>query len=185
MRMKRDEAVARIEALPPGQNGEYVGGELVVSPRPASPHAHAAKRLGSILDFVFEEGIDGPGGWWFLGEPELHLGGDILIPDLAGWRTSRMPSIPVTPALTLAPDWICEVLSPSTMRFDRVAKMRAYAATGVEWAWLVDPIARSIEVHHREGTGGWLVDEVLSGESTVRARPFDAVPLELHRLWLG
>jgi len=95
MPMKRSEALARIEALPEGQNGEFVAGELVVSPRPGSPHAFAAKRLMGVLDRAFEQGLDGPGGWWFLGEPELHLGEDILIPDLAGWRTSRMPSMPV------------------------------------------------------------------------------------------
>jgi Uma2 family endonuclease len=182
--MKRSEALARIEALPEGQSGEFVAGELVVSLRPASPHAFAAKRLIGTLDRAFEQALDGPGGWWILGEPELHLGDDIVIPDLAGWRVTRMSSMPVTPAFTLAPDWICEVLSPSTVRFDRTAKLRAYAEAGVEWAWLVDPLARTIEVQRSAG-GGWLVEELFIGDEAVRAPPFDAVPLELRRLWLG
>jgi len=183
MRMTRSEALARIEALPEGQNGEFVGGELVVSPRPASPHLHAATRLGALLMPTLEEGLGDPGGWRFLNEPELHLGEDILVPDVAAWRTGRMERMPVTPAFTLAPDWICEVLSPSTMRFDRAAKMRAYAAAGVQWAWLVDPLAHTLEIHRRAGDR-WLVEDVRAGEADACAAPFDAAPLPLGRLWL-
>ncbi len=183
MGMTRKEAVARIEALPERFYGEFVGGELVVSPRPASPHGHAATALTGELFGPFQRSRGGPGGWWFHIEPELHLGDDILIPDLAGWRTSRMPVVPDTPAFTLAPDWVCEVLSPSTTRVDRAAKLPAYAAAEVEWVWLVDPLARMLEVYRRAGSH-WQVAHVLAGNDAVHAPPFDAAPLELAALWL-
>ncbi len=180
--MKRDEAVARIEALPEWQRGEYVGGELVVGPAPALPHQHVVTMLVALLVPRFQPGTGGPDGWRFVIGPELHLGEDILIPDLAGWRMQRMPSVPLTPAASLAPDWVCEVLSPSTMKFDRTAKLRAYAAAGVTWAWLVDHATRTSEVHHRAGEG-WHVEDEFSGDDPVRAPPFDAAPLELRKLW--
>src|SRR5436309_2548493 len=77
--------------------GEVIDGELITSPRPALPHALAASAIGAGLFDPFNRppgGAAKPGGWWILYEPELHLGDDILVPDLAGWRRERMPTFP-------------------------------------------------------------------------------------------
>src|SRR5712692_2715228 len=102
--------------LPENVVGEIIDGELVVSPRPAVGHARASSVLGNKLGPPFDTGGGGPGGWWILPEIELHFRADVLVPDLAGWRRTRMPKLPPPrePFITLAPDWLCEVLSPST-----------------------------------------------------------------------
>lgn len=110
---------------------EIVDGELHTSPRPAPRHADAATGLSAALRAPFDRGRGGPGGWRILIEPELHLGSEVLVPDAAGWRRERLPRLPETAHLTLAPDWICEVVSPSTAALDRGAKLRSYAHEGV------------------------------------------------------
>jgi Uma2 family endonuclease len=134
------------------------------------------------LDGPFDSGRNGPGGWLILDEPELHMHGHILVPDLAGWRRERMPKMPAAPFLELAPDWVCEVLSPSTEAEDRADKMPIYAHAGVSHAWLVDPIARTLEVFRREGER-WSVLGTWRDEARVRAEPFEAFELELSALW--
>ena len=119
---------------------EIVNGRLVTHPRPAPRHLRASSRLGGELDGPFDQGRGGPGGWWILDEPELHLGPQVLVPDLAGWQRERMPSLPETAWFELAPDWVCEVMSPSTARIDRVEKLPIYAAAGVGHVWHIDPI---------------------------------------------
>jgi Uma2 family endonuclease len=172
--------------VPDNKVAELLDGELVVSPRPAARHARAASGLGVGLGpFDFGSGPGGkePGGWWVLDEPELHLGKDVLVPDLAGWRRTRMPIIPDVAAFELAPDWVCEVVSPSTVRHDRLRKMRIYARESVAHLWLVDPIAQTLEVYRLEG-GRWVVFGTFGGDEKVRAEPFDAIELDLARLWL-
>ncbi|KFA91725.1 Uma2 family endonuclease [Archangium violaceum] len=171
-----------LETVPPNCVGEIVDGELYVSPRPASPHARAAYRLGTWLGGPFDQGQDGPGGWVILVEPELHLGDDALVPDLAGWRRERMPEMPHTAAFTLAPDWVCEVLSPSTAVLDREKKMKAYAREGVSHLWLVDPLQQELEVYRLERRR-WSRQGHWSGEATVHAEPFAVLPLKLATLW--
>ncbi len=170
-------------ALPPNQVGEIVAGVLYSHPRTAAKHARVSSVLGSDLGSPFDRGRGGPGGWWILDEPELHLGRDVLVPDLAGWRRERMPSIPDVPWFELAPDWVCEVLSPSTGRLDRVRKMPIYADTGVTHLWLIDPDLRTLEVYEREGAH-WLLLASHADQDIVRARPFDAIELELAALWV-
>ncbi len=162
--------------------GELVAGELFASPRPAGPHAVAGSALGGSLLPPFHFGDGGPGGWWILFEPELHLGEDVVVPDLAGWRRERMPRAPDGAFIELSPDWIVEVLSPSTARLDRVSKLPLYARAGVPHAWLVDPIARTLEVLKLEHAR-WTVMSAFGGSSVVRAEPFDAIELKLARLW--
>ena len=135
-----------------------------------------------LIGGPFDHGIGGPGGWWILDEPELHLGPDVLVPDLAGWRRSRMPEVPNVPFSTLAPDWVCEVLSPSTTTLDRTKKLDIYAREHVGHAWLVDPIARTLEVLRRED-GRWLIRATHAGSDVVRATPFGEVDLDLRGLW--
>jgi Uma2 family endonuclease len=173
---------ADLEALPPHVVGEIIAGELHVSPRPAAPHTMAASRLGGELMSPFDRGRDGPGGWIILDEPELHLGEDVLVPDLAGWRRERMPQPPRTAAFSLAPDWLCEVLSPSTAVLDRALKLPVYAREGVRYVWLVDPELRTLEVFRLDGAQYTLV-VTHAGKPRVRAEPFGAFELELAYLW--
>lgn len=182
---RRDALYAELEALPPNVVGEIVGGELYVSPRPALPPTRAASRLGGELVGPFDRGRGGPGGWLILDEPELHLGQEVLVPDLAGWRRERMPRMPRTSAVVgLAPDWSCEVLSPSTAALDRARKMGVYAREGVRHLWLVDPELRTLEVYRLE-SGRWSLLDTHVGEVTVRAEPFEVLALELGSLWEG
>lgn len=162
---------------------EIVAGERITSPRPAVAHTNAASNLGFILGGPFRFGIQGPGGWVILNEPGLHLCEDVLVPDLAGWRRERMPRVPVdASAFTLPPDWICEVLSPSTEALDRARKMPVYAREQVAYAWLVDPLVRTLEVYHLEGSR-WVLLGTFMDNAKVRAEPFDAVELDLSVLW--
>ena len=180
---RRKATYADIEALPDNLVGELLDGELVVSPRPRIRHGIAGSALGMLLGGPFQFGRGGPGGWWVLDEPELHLGPDVLVPDLAGWRRERMPSPPDVVGVELPPDWVAEVVSPSTARYDRVVKLRIYARAGVSHAWLLDPAARTLEIFERAGpawtrVGAWMGDE------QVRAVPFEAVELALSDLWI-
>jgi Uma2 family endonuclease len=168
--------------LPDDKIGEIVDGDLYASPRPAVPHVVAHSALSSELGGPFQFGRGGPGGWWILVEPELHLENDTLVPDVAGWRRERLPRMPNTPALTLAPDWVCEILSPSTERLDRVRKLPAYARHGVAHAWLINPSTRTLEVYRREGAS-WVLASTHADDAIVRAEPFDAIELDLLRLW--
>lgn len=169
--------------VPDNLVAEIVEGELFTSPRPASRHTHAASLLGGIIIVAFNDGGGGPGGWWILDEPELHLGPDVLVPDIAGWRRSRMPVLPSVPAFTLPPDWVCEVISPHTGRLDRVRKLPAYAREEIPYAWIVDPIQRTIEAYRLE-RGHWVSLGAYGGNDTVRIEPFDAIEIPLASLWL-
>jgi Uma2 family endonuclease len=163
---------------------EIIDGELVLSPRPRSQHAGVTSALGEELGPPFKRGRGGPGGWIILDEPELHVGDDILVPDLAGWRRERMPSLDDVPYFTLAPDWVCEVLSKSTEKRDRIDKLRIYAASGVQFAWIVHPILRTLEAM-RLHEGKWLTIAVHKDDEHVRVEPFDAFELDLSVLWSG
>lgn len=180
---RRPATYADILALPDHVVGQVVDGELFVSPRPAVDHAQSSSSLGFELGPPFVRGRGGPGGWWIVDEPEIHLGSEITVPDIAGWRKSRLPILPREAFFTLAPDWICEVLSPSTARFDRLKKLNVFAREGVGHAWLVDPALETLEVF-RLHEGHWLLVLTAGGFDKVRAEPFDAVEIELEGLWI-
>lgn len=172
-----------LERLPPHVVGEIIEGELHVSPRPRMVHGRAAFRLGKQLaPFDQEPETEGPGGWVIIPEPELHLSGNVLVPDLAGWRRERMPEIPDVVGVELAPDWLCEVLSPSTEALDRSRKMTLYAREGVNHLWLVDPRIQLLEIYRREGER-WHRLGAHTGSATVHAEPFEASKLKLGSLW--
>ena len=167
---------------PAHQVAEIVDGTLHTHPRPAMPHARASSMLGIELGGPFDRGRGGPGGWWIIDEPELHLGEDILVPDLAGWRRERMPEYPDTAYVTLAPDWVCEVLSASTRRLDLQGKRPVYAREGVGHVWLVDPTDRTLEAFElREGE--WVLIAAAKDDDPISIRPFDAITFSLGDLW--
>ncbi|NOT56383.1 MAG: Uma2 family endonuclease [Deltaproteobacteria bacterium] len=171
--------------VPDTRVAEILDGELFTSPRPASPHAQATSVLRGALD-PFDRRLgdpDGPGGWWLLFESELHFGADIIVPDLAGWRRERMPVLRNVAYFELAPDWVCEVVSPSTARVDRVRKVPTYARAGVGQLWLVDPLQQTLEVFRLEGPR-WMLVSTHGGSDTIHAEPFEALALDMSRWWL-
>lgn len=168
---------------PPQMVAQVIAGELHVQPRPAFPHARAASGLSGDLIGPFDRGRNGPGGWWIIFEPELHLGDDILVPDIAGWRRARVPQCPDGAYTEIAPDWICEVLSPSIMGVDRIKKMPIYAREGVAHLWLVDPAARTLEAYALDD-GRWTVLAAHGDDEKAAIPPFDAIELDLAGLWI-
>jgi Uma2 family endonuclease len=169
-------------ALPEHVVGEIVDGELVTSPRPSFSHAAVTTGLAAALAPPFQYGDGGPGGWWILVEPELHLGEDVVVPDVGGWRRERLPVLSGVPFTEVVPDWVCEILSPSTGRFDRARKMPLYARRGVQHAWVIDPATRTLEVLRLEG-GRWVIVGAHGGDDVVRAEPFAEVEIALARWW--
>ena len=167
---------------PPHQVAEIVDGALYTHPRPASRHARAGSSLGMKIGTPFDDGIGGPGGWWILDEPELHFGDDIFVPDLAGWRRERMPEYPDAAYFTLTPDWVCEILSPSTRQLDLGRKRDIYAREGVAYLWIVDPDLCALEAFALQA-GRWVSVGSLSGNASVSLPPFDAVSFPLGVLW--
>lgn len=161
---------------------EIIDGELQLSPRPGGPATSVASALNRRIGTPFSDGIGGPGGWIILVEPELHLGDEILVPDLAGWRHERMPVVPEGAFFEVPPDWVCEVLSSSTEKRDRVEKMPIYASAGIGFAWLVHPHRRTLEAFKLHG-GRWVSIAALKDADRARIEPFDAIELDLARLW--
>jgi Uma2 family endonuclease len=167
---------------PPHMVAEIVHGALHLHPRPSPRHAVASSGLGGQLFDPFQRGRGGPGGWWILDEPELHLGHDVLVPDLAGWRRERLPTLPETAGFELAPDWVCEILSPSTRALDLGAKRQLYADHGVSHLWLVDPDVRTLEAFALDA-GRWVLLRTLTCEAPVGLPPFEAITFDLAALW--
>ncbi len=167
---------------PPNMVAELIGGDLHLQPRPAIPHARTGSALGNKVGGPFDYDDNGPGGWWILDEPECHLNDNVLVPDLAGWRRERLPVLPREAFFTLAPDWVCEILSPSTRSRDLVLKRALYAEANVSHLWFVDPDARTLEAFALE-EGRWVLLTALEGQADVSVPPFDAITFELGSLW--
>lgn len=172
-------------ALPENQVGEVIGGQIHTQPRPAGPHAAAESAINFRISGPFRFGEGGPGGWWILVEPEIHFVRDteVVVPDLAGWRRERMPIIPRDHRFEVVPDWVCEILSPSTAQKDRTLKLPLYARYGVAHAWLVDPLARTLEAFELRG-GRWVLLGAIGDDATVCFPPFAAVSFSLADLWV-
>ena len=167
---------------PEHQVAEIIDGMLYTHPRPAPRHATVTSVLAGKLVPPFHRGDGGPGGWRILIEPELHLGEEIVVPDLTGWRRKRMPELPDTAYFTLAPDWTCEVLSPSTRKLDLLRKRPLYAREGIRHLWLIDPMDRifeAFELYERQ----WLLIASAQDDEPVSIRPFDAITFSLGELW--
>ncbi len=163
---------------------EIIDGELSLSPRPAAPHLLVSSIVGMDIGAPFQRGRGGPGGWWIVDEPELHLGTHVLVPDLAGWRRERLPQLRHLTFFSLAPDWLCEVISPSSAGVDRVRKQPIYLQAGVAYLWLIDPIQRTLESYQARD-GAWVVSGSYSEEKDARVVPFDAVELDIGSWWLS
>ena len=171
-----------LEKVPAHLVAEIIGGRLVTHPRPRPKHAMVSSFLGDELISPFSKGRGGPGGWLILGEPELHLGEHVLVPDLAGWRRERMPELPETAWFETPPDWVCEVVSPTTARYDRFEKRDIYGAFKVPHLWLVDPDAQMVETFElREGQ--WVLLATYADDAEIAAPPFAEVPFPLAALW--
>jgi Uma2 family endonuclease len=165
---------------------EIIDGDLLLSPRPSPRHANTALAVGGTIKGTFQWGSDGPGGWVILVELELHFTStgdrEVLVPDLAGWRRERLPHPPEQSGIVVSPDWVCEVISPSTETIDRVKKTRVYARERVGHLWLANPVTTTLEVYRLVGEN-WQLIATQGAEGEVRAEPFEAVALSLERLW--
>ena len=182
MQQRRRATYADLEALPANMVGEILYGALHAHPRPNPRHALAANAVGSEVTGPFQFGRGGPGGWIFMVEPELHLGPHIVVPDLAGWRRERLPHLPDTAWIETPPDWVAEILSPSTQRIDRTDKLAIYAEFGVGHAWYIDPISKTLEVLALTG-GKWLIAATFKDAEPVAAPPFASHTFPLDILW--
>jgi len=170
-------------SIPENMTGEIIDGELIVTPRPSRKHTSAASSLGYKVGPSYQYGEGGgPGGWIIIIEPEIGLGGNTLVPDLAGWKRERIPAEESHNWISVAPDWVCEVLSPSTARTDRVKKMRVYARHEVPYVWLIDPILKTLEVYRLEA-GRWVLLDAHAENDKVRAEPFQELEIKLEDLW--
>ncbi len=167
---------------PENMVAEIIYGKLNIHPHPAFQYTRARSVLGSKIGGPFDYDDEGPRGWAILNKPEVHIDGNIVVPDLTGWRRERMPVMPEVPYFTLAPDWICEVLSPSTMRHDRVEKRQIYADAKVTYLWHIDPDAKTLEAYELSGDS-WLLTHVRSEDNTCDVPPFEAAPFNLGVLW--
>jgi Uma2 family endonuclease len=174
----------RLLALPEHVTGEILGGELYAMPRPKGRHAGASSALGMRLGPPYRFGEGGPGGWWIIDEPEVHFvrEEEVAVPDLAGWRRVRMPALPEDHRFEIVPDWVCEILSPTTAKKDRVVKLPLYARYGVAHAWLVDPDARTLEAFELRD-GRWTLVAALKDDETAAVSPFEAAAFCLGDLW--
>lgn len=171
-------------ALPVDLIAEIINGQLYTQPRPSGLHAVVASRLGADIEVPYGRGRGGPGGWWIIDEPEVHFVRDmeILVPDIAGWRQERMPKIPRDQRFEIVPDWVCEVLSPSTESKDRKIKMAIYAKYGVPYLWLVNPLENTLEIFICVGDQ-WQANGLFQGNAQISPPPFEKITIALGELW--
>ena len=169
--------------IPENMTGEIVAGELIVSPRPSRRHVYTGSALGVQIGQAFRFGRSSPGGWVILDEPEVAFGENILVPDMAGWRRERFPVEEPHNWISVAPDWVCEILSARSAPIDRARKMPIYAFHQVSHAWLIDPVIRTLEVF-RLDVDKWVLLAVYTGGAKVCAEPFADVEFDLGTLWL-
>ena len=173
---------ADIEALPPNIVGEILFGQLVTHPRPTPRHGAAASVLGGVVGSSYQFGDNGPGGWIFVVEPEIHFGPHVVVPDIAGWRRENSSDIAEKAWIETPPDWLCEVLSPSTEKYDRHEKQRIYATYEVGHVWHVNPTTKLLEVYERQNRS-WLLTHTFADQETVSAPPFESLSFNLGLLW--
>jgi len=182
--LKQQTLYESLEALPEGLTGELLNGQLYAHPRPSNRHAYVVSRLDRSVGRGYGDGSDGPGGWWILIEPEVHFVRDteVAVPDLAGWRRERMPYLPEGHRIEVVPDWVCEILSPSTASSDSEVKMPLYAHYGVSYAWLIHPLEHTLEAYRRDASA-WVGIGRFADADQVTVPPFEAINLDLGTFW--
>lgn len=182
--LKKQASYDDLYSIPENMIGEIIDGELVATPRPSRKHVYTSSVLGNELGPPYQFGRGGgPGGWIILDEPEIKLGEHLLVPDLAAWRKDRFPTDEETNWISVVPDWICEILSPGTIRLDRIRKMPVYAQHGVPYLWLIDPIAKTLEAFGLR-SGKWVLLASFAENDTVQVEPFHQWEMDLGSLWL-
>jgi len=176
--------LAELDALPPGITGEIIEGVLYTMTKPRARHQRTTLKIGGGIGAPFDDGIGGPGGWWIITEPGIELPNNTpeIVPDVAGWRRHRMPELPFDDPIRVVPDWVCEILSPTTRRHDLLVKLPYYAKIGVAYAWLVDLEARTLTSQRLE-SGRWLTLGTYGDDTEARIEPFDEVPLDIASWW--
>jgi len=183
----RAPTLADLDGLPPGIIGEIIEGVLYTMTKPRARHQRTTTRIGAGVGDPFDVGSGGPGGWWIITEPGIELPDTPEIsPDVAGWRRERMPDLPLDEPIRVVPDWVCEILSPTTRRHDMLRKQPYYAKVGVPFMWLVDIEARVLTAHRLDSSEwriiGTYSDEI-EDEIEARIAPFDAVPFNVAGWW--
>jgi Uma2 family endonuclease len=180
----RPPTLADLDALPANIVGEIIEGVLYTMTKPRAPHRRTTRLIGGRVGDPFDNGIGGPGGWWIIPEPGIELPNDTkeISPDVAGWRRERIPDLPVDEPIRVVPDWVCEILSPTTRRHDMLRKQPYYAKIGVPYMWLVDIEARVLTIYRLESSD-WRMIGTYSDETEARIAPFDAVPLDVMSWW--
>jgi Uma2 family endonuclease len=184
-KLLRPATFADLHKIPPTWRGEVIDGTLYAFPRPYPLHANIKGLLTAELNNAFDRGRSGPGGWRILGEPGIqHPRAPEYSPDLAGWRRERLPQLPRNKTITVVPDWVCEILSPTTGSYDQTVKRRFYAEIGVAYLWYIAPDYRSLTVSKVEN-GKWLELGVHGRDEKVHAEPFEAIEINLAEWWEG
>lgn len=170
--------------MPAHLSGELIGGVLYTMTRPRPRHQNAGGLVYDEILGPFQRGRGGPGGWWIVIEPGIAIPSmdvEEISPDIAGWRKERLPALP-DDRIDVVPDWVCEVLSPSTRTHDQRVKRPLYAKAGVRWMWVIDVDARTLVVSRNEG-GLWLEVGVFADEDVMRGEPFESHAIALAELW--
>lgn len=174
-------------AVPEGRKAEIIHGVLVLPPAPLPRHSSVQGKLRRFIGGPFDDddGTDGPGGWWIFLEVDVQLAlHEVVKPDLAGWRRERLPDPWDVRPITVVPDWICEVISPSNAGSDRVTKRHLYASSGVGRYWLADPAARTLETYRLDSAAQrWMDAGAFDADARARIPPFEAVELDLARIF--
>jgi Uma2 family endonuclease len=168
--------------VPANLVAELIDGELYTWQLPSGTHLDTSSVLGMIIGLPYRIGDGGPGAWWILDKPELHLSDNVLVPALAGWRRERMPELPHDHRFVIEPDWVCEMISTASARVVRGKKRIIYAKCGVSWLWLVDPEYRVLEPY-KLIDGFWTTRCAFTGDDVFRSDPFPEAEIDLTSIW--
>jgi Uma2 family endonuclease len=164
---------------------ELLAGELIQKAAPSAEHGDAqAGVVGAVRGpFQRKPGGGGPGGWWIATEVEVLLEtGEVVRPDVLGWRRESSPERPAGMPVLLRPDWLCEVVSPTNAKQDTVRKLRLYHRVSIPYYWIVDPRDSTLTVMRWSIDGYVTLLRAERGE-VVRAQPFDAIELVVGTLF--
>ncbi|MEL7231314.1 MAG: Uma2 family endonuclease [Pseudomonadota bacterium] len=171
-----------LDIYPEGLAVELIDGLMEIQPQPTNRHRFLQSRLNLMLNAIFDDGVGKLDGWLIMFEPEIRLEARALVPDVAGWRKDRAAHFSEIAHADVAPDWLCEILSPSTAKRDRTTKMDQYAAWGVQNMWIIDPELRTLE-SYRLVSDKWLLVKTYDDKGSVHIEPVLDAELDLDELW--